>query len=66
MEERIKIAFEKVLSAIQKDRSLLRYIKSSGFENQDITIENICDISCNHLFDDYRIVWYFESRGSYY
>ena len=49
----IRNKFEKVLKAIQNDRSLLcKYPKTTGFDNKRITVENLDDLAGNHLFDD--------------
>ena len=49
----VKSDFEKVLQAIQMNRTLLsRQIKTTGFSDQRITVENLEDLAGNHLFDD--------------
>ena len=52
----IRNEFEKVLKAIQDDRSLLckcpKYPKTTGYDNKKITAENLADLAGNHLFDD--------------
>ena len=49
----IRNEFERVLKAIQDDRSLLcKYPKTTGFDNKRITAENLEDLAGNHLFDD--------------
>ena len=51
--DKIKEPLSKVLTAMQKDRSLLnRYTKSTFKDNQRITAENLADLAGNHLFDD--------------
>ncbi len=44
--------FEKLLSAIQKDRRLLIGPKTAGLEDTRITCENLEDAAGNHFFDD--------------
>ncbi len=50
----IKDIINRVLKAIQKDRTLLSVKpKTTGFEDQRITIENLDCLAGNHLFDDH-------------
>lgn len=50
----VKEPMKKALEAIQKDRSLLsKYPKTTGFEDQRITIENLEALAGNHLFDEH-------------
>lgn len=51
----IKSELKKVLQAIQKNRALLslsEFPKTASFDSQVITVENLEDLACNHLFDD--------------
>jgi len=50
--QEIEIGLRKVLQAFQKDRTLLIGFKSSGIDNQDITVDNLACLAGNHLFDD--------------
>ena len=54
----VKEPMKKVLEAIQSDRSLLiKYPKTTGFDDKRITIENLEALAGNHEFDD-RPEWF--------
>ena len=44
---------KKILQTLQNNRSLLKYPKTTGFENTRINAENLEDVAGNHLFDDH-------------
>lgn len=43
----------KICKAIRDNRDLMKYPKTSGYNNTDITAENLIAVSCGHLFDDF-------------
>jgi len=49
----IEQQMKKVLQTLQNNRSLLKYPKTSGFEDTTINVENLEDVAGNHLFDDH-------------
>ncbi len=51
--DEVKTEFEKILQVIKKDRSLLEYYLGAKGLIKKINVENIANIACNHLFDDF-------------
>ena len=49
----IEQQMKKILQTLQNNRSLLKYPKTTGFEDTTINVENLEDAAGNHLFDDH-------------
>jgi hypothetical protein len=48
----IEKQMKKILQTLQNNRNLLKYPKTTGFEDTTINVENLEDVAGNHLFDD--------------
>lgn len=53
MDDTIRIILSKILTAIQKDRTLLTYYPKTNLRSSQITVRNLEDLAGNHLFDDH-------------
>lgn len=51
--DEIKEPLRKILEAFHKNRKLFAGYWKTSFDDTSITIQNIIDLSCNHLFDDH-------------
>ena len=53
----IEKQMKKILQTLQNNRNLLKYPKTTGFEDTTINAENLEDVAGNHLFDDHPKVF---------
>jgi hypothetical protein len=54
MELETKQALEKVINTILKDKSLYdAYPRTYSRDGDKFTVMGLCDLACNHLFNDY-------------
>ena len=51
MEPKTKEAFDIVIAVLKKDRTL--FDKYPHADRGSITVSGMCDVACNHLFDDH-------------
>ena len=50
----VRPILEKVIAVIRNNRDLIKgYPKSGGMQSTVLTVDSVCDVACNHLFDDY-------------
>lgn len=52
--DEIRDSLQKILEAFHKDRKLLIGYYKTAIGDTHITVNNIIDLSCNHLFDDHH------------
>lgn len=65
MEPETKQAFEKIIKSIQKDWSLYSaYPRTTSRDENKFTTMGLCDLACNHLFDDFPgLFWITKHQG---